>query len=202
MKKYQDMVREFHVALNIPIGDGPQVREPELRGRLLLEEAKETADALERGDLVEVIDGLCDVIYVALGTAVSCGVDLEPFFAEVHRSNMAKVGGEVRADGKVLKPPSWTPPDIKGILEDVSGVRLEAQLDAEVQRWREGELARLGEAVSEVEVHPECAKMHRAGYCLCTVVQCIGCQTFHPPHKLACVPVRELVPLPKEEPKR
>jgi predicted HAD superfamily Cof-like phosphohydrolase len=43
-------------------------------------------------------------------------VDLEPFFAEVHRANMAKLGGFRRADGKWMKPPDWTPPDIEGLL--------------------------------------------------------------------------------------
>jgi len=40
-------------------------------------------------------------------------------FAEVHRSNMAKlVDGKVirREDGKVLKPEGWTPPDVKGAM--------------------------------------------------------------------------------------
>jgi predicted HAD superfamily Cof-like phosphohydrolase len=116
MRRQQDMVRQFHEALGVPVGDRPAVRDAELRARLLLEEAGETVAALESGDLVGVIDGLCDVIYIALGTAVSCGVELEPFFREVHRSNMRKLGAGVRADGKVLKPEDWTPPDIKGLL--------------------------------------------------------------------------------------
>jgi len=30
-----------------------------------------------------------------------------------HASNMAKEGGKTRADGKVLKPEGWRPPDIR-----------------------------------------------------------------------------------------
>ena len=45
------------------------------------------------------------------GAAVEMGVDLEPVFAEVHRSNMSKDGGK-DAGGKVLKGPSFTPPNI------------------------------------------------------------------------------------------
>jgi predicted HAD superfamily Cof-like phosphohydrolase len=30
---------------------------------------------------------------------------------------MAKASGPRRADGKVLKPEGWTPPDIVGVLE-------------------------------------------------------------------------------------
>lgn len=65
----------------------------------------------------EVIDGLCDLVYVTLGTAVEAGINLNPFFREVHRSNMLKIGGPVRADGKALKPEGWEPPRIDLILD-------------------------------------------------------------------------------------
>jgi predicted HAD superfamily Cof-like phosphohydrolase len=48
-------------------------------------------------------------------------VDIEPFFEEVHRSNMAKVGGTRRPDGKWLKPPDWQPPDLTRILRERYG---------------------------------------------------------------------------------
>lgn len=44
--------------------------------------------------------------------------------------------------------------------------------------------------------------MHKAGYCVCTMVECISCDKAHPPHHPCGVPARELVPLPKEEPKK
>jgi hypothetical protein len=110
-------VEEFHRALEIPVHDTPAIRRPELRAELIREEAKETCDAIERGDLVEAIDGLCDVLCVVYGAALEFGIDLAPFWDEVHRTNMAKVGGPVRKDGKRLKPPGWTPPDIAGILD-------------------------------------------------------------------------------------
>lgn len=112
----QQDVADFHAALEIPIGDTPAIRRPELRAELLREEASETCDAIIRGDLVEAIDGLCDVIVVAYGAAVEFGVDLAPFWDEVHRTNMLKVGGETRSDGKKLKPKDWVGPDIAGIL--------------------------------------------------------------------------------------
>jgi predicted HAD superfamily Cof-like phosphohydrolase len=59
---------------------------------------------------------MCDVIYVICGTAVEFGIDLAPFFAEVHRTNMAKEGGATRADGKILKPEGWQPPRIAEML--------------------------------------------------------------------------------------
>lgn len=114
--KAQRDVLDFHRALDIPIGETPAIRRPELRAELIREEAAETVDAILRGDLVEAIDGLCDLLCVSYGAAIEFGVDLAPYWDEVHRTNMAKVGGPVRADGKRLKPDGWTPPDIAGIL--------------------------------------------------------------------------------------
>jgi len=58
---------------------------------------------------------------VVYGTALEMGIDLEPHFNEVHASNMAKRGGPVREDGKMLKPEGWLPPDINGILQTGRG---------------------------------------------------------------------------------
>jgi len=66
----------------------------------------------------QVIDGMCDTIVVIHNTACAMNLDLEPFFNEVHRTNLAKVGGPVREDGKRLKPEGWQPPDILGLLKD------------------------------------------------------------------------------------
>lgn len=59
---------------------------------------------------------LADLLYVVYGTAVSCGIDLEPIFREVHRSNMSKVGGHRRADGKWVKPLTYSPAVIEPLL--------------------------------------------------------------------------------------
>lgn len=109
-------VLEFHRALGIPVEDTPALRRPELRASLIEEEARETVDAIRAGDLVEAVDGLCDLLCVVYGAALEFGVDLPACWDEVHRTNMAKVGGPVREDGKRLKPDGWTPPDIAGVL--------------------------------------------------------------------------------------
>lgn len=116
----QEDVRAFHEALNIPIADSPAIRRGELRAALIEEEARETAEAIRAADLAGAIDGLCDLLCVVYGAALEFGVDLAPFWAEVHRTNMAKAGGPVRDDGKVLKPDGWTPPNIAGLLAEVS----------------------------------------------------------------------------------
>ncbi len=115
---WQSMVRDFNVKFGATVGDTPAIRDPELRAALIEEEAKETVDAIRAGDLVAAVDGLCDLIYVAVGAAVAFGVDLEPMFAEVHRTNMAKDGGATRADGKILKPHGWRPPRIAELLAE------------------------------------------------------------------------------------
>ena len=114
----QAKVREFHSKFGCAIGDGPGLREAVLRRALIVEEALETSEAISRGDLPEAVDGLCDLIYVCLGAAITWGVDLDPIFRAVHESNMAKEGGATRIDGKILKPPGWTPPDVAGLLRE------------------------------------------------------------------------------------
>ena len=122
MSFYTD-VRDFHQAFGQRIGDKPEFPDDEertLRVKLLREEFIEYLDGESFNDLVEVADALADIIYIACGTAVSYGIPLDDVFAEVHRSNMAKlVDGKVirREDGKVQKPEGWTSPDVKDVLE-------------------------------------------------------------------------------------
>lgn len=118
VNEWQTMVRDFNVKFGATVGNTPAIRDPELRAALIEEEAQETIDAIKAGDLVGAVDGICDLIYVAVGAAVAFGVELAPVFAEVHRTNMAKAGGATRADGKILKPDGWTPPRIAELLED------------------------------------------------------------------------------------
>jgi predicted HAD superfamily Cof-like phosphohydrolase len=113
-------VLEFHRRFGIAVGERPSIPDAatvELRRRLIGEELAEYDAAVSAGDLTEVADALADLAYVIYGAAVSFGIDLRPVFAEVHRTNMAKVGGGERADGKVLKPEGWEPPEIAPLLE-------------------------------------------------------------------------------------
>ena len=113
MLKIQSDVQDFHQATDNPVGEKPANLSPErveLRISLIEEEARETAEALRAGDMLEAVDGIADLIYVAIGTAVELGVDLEDVWDEVQRANMSKAGGPRRADGKQLKPDGWRPP--------------------------------------------------------------------------------------------
>ena len=121
MNREQELVEEFHRKLGVPIGDyaNPELTNIGLRISLIKEEFQELMDALDAKDIVEVIDALCDLKYVSDGSAVTWGICLEPFFNEVHRSNMEKLNGPRRPDGKILKPKGWSPPRIADILDEI-----------------------------------------------------------------------------------
>lgn len=87
-----------------------------LRTDLIMEEIVETVIAIDRNDLVEIADGIADSIVVLLGTAITFGIDIRPIWDEVHRSNMTKIGGEYNKNGKLLKPPTFEPPKIEGLI--------------------------------------------------------------------------------------
>lgn len=116
---YQDLV-DWHAKFGAHTENFPTIPPDdvkELRASLISEEVTETLKAMNVDDIVEIADGIADSIYVLLGTAVSYGIDMKPVWDEVQRTNMAKEGGAKRADGKILKPEGWTPPDIAGIIE-------------------------------------------------------------------------------------
>lgn len=141
------MVREFHEACGLPVGRKPRKIDDEralLRLRLIAEEVAELVCAMsgrdERADLLaHTLDNLfagewthgsedvdlaaiakeaCDVHVVVSGTCVEYGLPEDDVYVEVHRSNMAKADGPMRADGKKLKPKGWTPADVAAVLED------------------------------------------------------------------------------------
>lgn len=74
------------------------------------------ADAI----LIEIADALTDLLYVVYGAGHAYGIDLDKCFAEVQRSNMSKLGEDGKAikreDGKVLKGPNYSPPNLRKIL--------------------------------------------------------------------------------------
>jgi predicted HAD superfamily Cof-like phosphohydrolase len=118
---FQD-VKEFQTAVAQNIGVKPELPDPaerELRLRLLKEEYEEYIQGECKNDVENIAKELADIIYIVCGTAASYGIPLDKVFAEVHKSNMAKLvdGKPVRReDGKILKPQGWKPPDIKSIL--------------------------------------------------------------------------------------
>ncbi|MBJ7903697.1 MazG nucleotide pyrophosphohydrolase domain-containing protein [Streptomyces sp. NPDC003656] len=117
------LVREFHHAFGLDARETPTEVSPQLaahRGELLAEEAAEVAEVSVEGPLDHLAQELADVVYVAYGTALVHGIDLDEVIAEIHRANMSKLGpeGQVlrREDGKVLKGTHYRAPDVSAVL--------------------------------------------------------------------------------------
>jgi len=139
MKKQLKQLWDFQSAYNSTRNTKPTLLDPSesmLRYELGKEELIEYLEACNNDDLVEVTDALADQLYILLGTMVAHGMQdiIEDVFDEVHRSNMSKLGADgkpiYREDGKVLKGPNFTPPNIEQFLSD-SG-QLEIPFDEEV----------------------------------------------------------------------
>lgn len=118
MRVQQEQVALFHEKYGYACPEKPEligIEDMMQRYKLVMEELGEYVDANTAGDLVEVADGLADLLYVVLGTAVAHGIDLQPIFEEVHRSNMTK---EPAADdpNKPVKGLMFEPPRIAPLL--------------------------------------------------------------------------------------
>jgi len=85
----QPLVRQFHEAFNLDIADSPVDNiTPELanlRCALIQEEFQEVHQGRLAADYENLLLELGDVLYVAYGSAVSLGIDLDATIAEVHR---------------------------------------------------------------------------------------------------------------------
>ena len=87
-----------------------------LRLELIREEFEELTVATNAMDMIEIADALTDILYVVYGAGHAFGINLDACFAEVHDSNMSKLGEDgkplYREDGKVLKGPNFRAPDL------------------------------------------------------------------------------------------
>ena len=136
MQREQDQVAEFMLEAKQELPPAPTIPSHEVRNlrlSLIGEEFIELANAFgyevnfdisdisPRPDwtgIIHTADALADLLYVTLGTAVACGIDIDPIFQEVHRSNMTKfIDGTFRSDGKYMKGPNYSPADIKTLIE-------------------------------------------------------------------------------------
>ena len=86
---------------------------------LITEEYQETLSAFENSDLIEVADGLADMVWVIMGMCNSCGIDFDSVWEEVQASNMSKFpdGKAIKNEyGKIMKPDSYFKPNSKKVL--------------------------------------------------------------------------------------
>lgn len=117
-----EQVKEFHETYGLPVKASPDISDAKtnaLRINLLAEELDELREALEAGDVVEVLDALTDLQYVLDGAYLSFGLHdvKDAAFNEVQRSNMSKLGADGKpirreSDGKVMKGPNFFEPDL------------------------------------------------------------------------------------------
>jgi predicted HAD superfamily Cof-like phosphohydrolase len=92
---YIKMVEEFHRTFKAPILESPQIPSKErciLRVDLLQEELDELKEAIENNDLVEVADGLGDLMVILAGSILEFGFGekFNQIFENIHNSNMSK----------------------------------------------------------------------------------------------------------------
>lgn len=126
MEEALEMVKEFHLAFELPARSQPLAEIPEMRMRheIMREENEEYREACEKGDLIAIADALGDQLYVLCGTILAHGLQdkIMEVVAEIHRSNMSKLDRDGkpirREDGKVLKGPDYFRPDLSRILAD------------------------------------------------------------------------------------
>ena len=92
---------------------------------LINEEWNELKAAMSNTDLVEIADACADLKWVIEGLEHTIGLPQQQVWNEVARSNMSKISesGKVlkRKDGKVQKPETYSPPDIKTIITKTKG---------------------------------------------------------------------------------
>jgi NTP pyrophosphatase (non-canonical NTP hydrolase) len=119
------MLKEFHDAFEVLREQTFEVFV--LREKLIEEEFQEVMDAsqnheagpsaINRQDLAKE---LADLVYVCYGYADVLSIDLDRVLAEVHQSNMSKLGADGkpvrRADGKVLKGPNYRSADLSFVV--------------------------------------------------------------------------------------
>lgn len=133
-----EMVRGFHEKFGLPTAAHPGKSRhwspPRMvdhdtflfRLQFLQEELNELLKDYRAGDLPGVADALADLVYVALGTAHMFGIPLDHVFQEVQRANMQKERASGSGDARskrgsaldVVKPAGWTPPNVRGVLEE------------------------------------------------------------------------------------
>ena len=115
-----ERVRDFMTTFGQEVKTVPEFPSEDiqkLRDELIHEEFNEF---LAADNLVDIADALTDLLVVIYGAGHAYGIDLDECFKEVHRSNMSKLGEDgkpiYREDGKVLKGPNYSEPNLEAVL--------------------------------------------------------------------------------------
>lgn len=137
---HQQRVEEFMLRASQDVPSRPTRPEEavlRLRARLILEEALETLRALGYDivfdpeandytvvdcntglDMIEAVDGCCDLSVVTIGTLSALGVGDRPVLTAIDQSNLEKFAGDGHLDrhGKWIKNSDWKAPNLKRLL--------------------------------------------------------------------------------------
>jgi len=105
-------VREFQKVFGHPVGDVPQMLNPEREAKRLAWKEEEIQEQKDATTLVDKVDALIDQLYFIYGDFVEMGVDPQPLFDIVQRANMGKIWDDGvprfrESDNKIMKPPHW-----------------------------------------------------------------------------------------------
>jgi len=116
-----ELVAQFYQRVGRPIRRRPTAELPSAEVQqlveLLDEEVGELRSALHDSDLVDIADGLGDVVYVAYGAALQYGIDLDVVIRAIHEANMTKEDSDRVTPGrKVPRGPSYVPPALEDKL--------------------------------------------------------------------------------------
>lgn len=118
MKKLLQDVENFQRDITgIEPADSPTLVNEEYvlaRANFMSEEVHEFVDAATTGDMVGTADALTDVIYVAVGTALTMGIPLDKVWDVVHAANMKKIKGMTKRGiaNDAIKPDGWVGPEM------------------------------------------------------------------------------------------
>lgn len=118
-------IKEFHTKFDL-VYEGPPRTLPEelaeFRAHFLREEVIEYLEATDSASMIDQLDALVDIVYVALGTAYFHGFDFAEAWRRVHAANMTKVRAKDEGESKrnssydVVKPISWVAPDLSDLV--------------------------------------------------------------------------------------
>ena len=119
---YQEDVSKFMLLGEQQISSDLNLKndQTQLYMNLIKEEFEETAKAFDDEDLIELADGLADMVWVIMGMCNSAGINFDKVWEEVKNSNMSKfVNGKFIKNeaGKIMKPETYFKPNIKRALD-------------------------------------------------------------------------------------
>lgn len=117
MNSIFDDLHEFHTKVLKQEFGPPTLLSEDMtleRLRFMTEELEEYYEAARKGDMVEAVDGLLDLIYVAAGTLWFMGIPSQKCWDAVQNANMQKVLGKTHRGNRIdaAKPEGWKPPQL------------------------------------------------------------------------------------------